>query len=220
MKIKDLPIIERPREKLQRYGPEGLSTPELLAILLGSGRKGENVVQMARRIVRVIEATPQNNSSIDHLKSIEGLGTVKACTLVASMELWKRLLQGKQSVLVMTPEDVWRELGSITSQKKEHFVVFYLDIRNQVIKKDIISIGTLTASIVHPREVFEPAIRDGAAQIILSHNHPSGVVEPSQADRDLTKRLVDAGKILGIEIIDHIVVSKKSYYSFVEHKLL
>jgi DNA repair protein RadC len=220
IKIKQLPRIERPREKLIRYGAEGLSTPELFAVLLGTGRRGESVLQMATRVANSLSGTQINAVSYQQMKGLAGIGNVKACTILACLEIGKRLLMNKQSSLILQPKDVWEELRTVRDQKKEHFVVFYLDIRNQIIKKDIISIGTLTASLVHPREVFEPAIREGAAQIIVSHNHPSSVVEPSQEDIELTHRLHKAGQLLGIEVIDHIIVGKTAYFSFKEHKML
>ncbi|MDO8609931.1 MAG: JAB domain-containing protein, partial [bacterium] len=130
----------------------------------------------------------------------------------------KRLIKHKQTTLVMQPIDIWKDLPEIRKSKKEHFIVYYLDVRNQVIKKEIISIGTLNASLVHPREVFEPAILNTAAQIIICHNHPSDDPTPSEEDMILTKRLIQAGEILGIEIIDHVVVSLHSFYSCKEHK--
>lgn len=120
----------------------------------------------------------------------------------------------------MKPRDVWNELSEIRGSKKEHFIVFYLDIQNQMIKKEIISIGILNTSLVHPRELFEPAIKHLAAQILISHNHPSGDCTPSDDDIKLTKRLIEAGKILGIEIIDHVIVSSTKCFSFKEHKCM
>ena len=113
----------------------------------------------------------------------------------------------------MSPKDVWHEMRDVRDNKREHFVVFYLDTRNQIIKREVISVGTLNASLIHPREVFEPAIRYSTAQIIIAHNHPSGITDPSEIDKEVTKRLVEAGKLLGIEVLDHIIVSKNSYNS-------
>lgn len=220
VKIKDIPRLERPREKLQKYGPGKLSNSELLAILLGSGTKGINVIELANKILKKFGADKIANSSFNDLEKFFGLGQAKACILVACFELGKRLLKDKKSVLILSPEMAWQELKDIRDHKKEHFVVFYLDARHQIIKKDIISIGSLNASLVHPREVFEPAVKNLAAQIIIAHNHPSGETEPSENDIEITRRLVEAGKILGIEIIDHIIVTKNSFLSFAEKKLL
>lgn len=219
-KIKDLPKILRPREKLQRYGPSKLSNSELLAIILRTGKKGENVVEMAEKIVRKFGAENLPNVNFDDLRKYPGLGVTKACEIIACFELGKRLLKGKKSVLLLSPKEVWDELKDIRDNKKEHFVIFYLDSRNQEIKREIISVGLLNANLVHPREVFEPAIRNLAAQIIVAHNHPSGDLEPSDEDLTITKRLVESGKILGIEVLDHIIVSKEGFLSFKEKKLI
>ncbi len=224
-RIKDIPRIERPREKLQKYGPGKLSNSELLAILLGTGIKGTNVVELANKILKKFGGNKIADLSFEDLKNFSGLGPAKACEIVACFELGKRLLKDKKSVLILSPEAVWQELKDIRDHKKEHFVVFYLDSRNkeigrEEIKREIISIGSLNANLVHPREVFEPAIKNLAAQIIVAHNHPSGDTRPSEDDMAITKRLVEAGKILGIEIIDHIIVSQKGFLSFSEKKLL
>ncbi len=219
-KIKDLPTILRPREKLQRYGPSKLSNSELLAVILRTGKKGENVVEMAEKILRKFGTENLPNINFDELKKYPGLGATKTCEILACFELGKRLLKGKKSVLILSPKEVWEELKDIRDNKKEHFIIFYLDSRNQEIKREIISIGLLNANLVHPREVFEPAIRNLAAQIIVSHNHPSGDLEPSDEDLIITKRLVEAGKILGIEVIDHIIVAKDGFLSFKEKGLI
>ncbi len=218
--VKDLPKVERPREKLIKYGVETLSNTELLAILLRSGRKGENVIDLANRILKHFGAQNLPHLSYNEIKEISGIGPAKACEIIACFELGKRLLKSKKVCLYMKPEDVWEELKDIRNLKKEHFIVFYLDVRNQEIKREIISIGSLNASLVHPREVFDPAIRNSAAQIIIAHNHPSDNPEPSDDDLVITKRLVEAGKILGIEIIDHIIVAKSRFYSFKENGLI
>jgi len=220
MKIKDLPKIERPREKLEKYGPEKLSNSELLAILLRTGGKGINVVELARKILGKFSGSGLTKASFKDLKNTFGLGAAKACEIVACFELGRRLLQNKKSRIYLTPKDVWNELKDIRDNKKEHFVIFFLDARNQEIKREIISVGSLNANLVHPREVFEPAVRHLAAQVILAHNHPSGDLEPSEDDLEITKRLVEAGKILGIELIDHIIVTKDGLLSFKDKNLI
>jgi DNA repair protein RadC len=219
-KIKDLPKIERPREKLIQYGPSHLSNSELLAIILRSGKKGENVVDLANKILKKYKAENLPSMSFNELKAFPGLGPAKACEILACFELGKRLLKGKVAGLYLNPEDIWKELKDIRVHKKEHFVVFYLDSRNQEIRREVISVGSLNANLVHPREVFEPAVKNLAAQVILAHNHPSGDTEPSEDDLTLNKRLVEAGKILGIEVIDHIIIGQKGYLSFKEKGLL
>lgn len=218
--VRDLPRVERPREKLIQYGPSRLSNTELFAIILRSGKKGENVIELSGRVLKKFGSENLPAVSYQELKDISGLGPAKACEIIACFELGKRLLKGKPSGFYLGPEDVWKELKDIRDNKKEHFVVFYLDSRNQEIKREIISVGSLNASLVHPREVFEPAIKHLAAQIILAHNHPSGDTEPSEDDLTVNKRLVEAGKILGIEVIDHIIVTQSRYFSFKERNLL
>jgi len=154
------------------------------------------------------------------LKKQAGIGLVKACQLISCFELGKRFLKEKKSTLIMKPEDIWREMKEIRGNKKEYLVIFYLDVRNQVIRKEIISIGSLNSSLIHPREVFEPAVSHLAAQIIISHNHPSGDPSPSEEDIEVTKRLIQVGEILGIEIIDHVIVTEKEFFSMKEKKII
>lgn len=218
--IKNLPTIERPREKLIRYGPDKLLSSELLAIILGSGVKGQNVLELAKKILKNTSVKKLPNLSYKELKNLPGLGSAKACQIIACFELGKRLLNGKKESVYLSSKDVWTELKDIRNYKKEHFIIFYLDNRNQEIKREIISIGCLDRNIVHPREVFEPAVRNLAAHIIIAHNHPSNSLEPSKEDIEITKRLVEGGKILGIEITDHVIVAKTGFLSFKEKGLL
>jgi len=220
MKIKDLPKVDRPREKLEKYGPEKLSNSELLAILLRTGGKGLNAVELAKKILGKFSGNGLAKAKARELKNNFGLGSAKACEIVACFELGRRLLKNKKSQIYLTPKDVWQELKDIRDNKKEHFVIFFLDARNQEIKREIISVGSLNANLVHPREVFEPAVRHTAAQIIIAHNHPSDDEKPSEEDKKITKRLADSGKILGIDIIDHIIVTKNNYFSFKENNLI
>lgn len=220
MRIKDLSKIERPREKLIKHGVNKLTDAELLAIVLGSGTRGENVIELSKKVLKTINRDKLDQINLKDLATIRGMGLIKACQIVACIELGKRILKGKKAVFVMSPKEIFRELKDIRNNKKEYFVIFYLDVRNQIIRKEIISIGTLNASIVHPREVFEPAVRNLAAQIILSHNHPSGDPQPSSEDLELTKKLVESGRLLGIEIIDHVVVCEDEYFSMKENKMI
>ncbi len=220
IKVKDLPRIERPREKLVRYGPERLSNSELLAIILRTGKRGENVIELAEKILKKYGAEKLPHLSLDDLKKIKGIGIAKACQIIACFELAKRLLKERKRESYTTPKDVWDQLRNIRDNKKEHFVVFYLDTRGREIVREVISVGTLNESLVHPREVFEPAIRNLCARIIVAHNHPSGDPAPSREDIEITKRLVDAGKILGIELVDHVIVTRDSFFSFKEKGLI
>ena len=218
--IRDLARVERPREKLIHYGPARLSNKELLAIILRTGGKNENVLDLAGRVIRNCKSENLPSVSYVEIRKISGIGPAKACEILACFELGRRFLKGKVSSLFLKPEDVWKELKDIRELKKEHFVIFYLDSRNQEIKREIISVGSLNASLVHPREVFEPAVKNLAAQVILAHNHPSGNPEPSRDDLEINRRLVEAGKILGIEVIDHIIVTVTGYLSFKEKNLI
>jgi DNA repair protein RadC len=218
--IKNIPKVDRPREKLIQYGPEKLSNSELLALLLRSGNKDVNAIELAGKILKKFGAKELPNLNFKDLKKILGLGPAKACEIIACFELGKRLLKDKKAQIFLTPKEIWEELKDLKNHKKEHFVIFYLDSRNQEIKRETISIGSLNANLVHPREVFEPAIRNLAAQIIVAHNHPSGDTTPSEDDLEITKRLIESGKILGIEVIDHIIVAKNDFFSFKERKLI
>src|SRR3990167_7596384 len=214
MKIKDLPRIDRPREKLIKYGPEKLSNSELLAILLRTGQKDINVVELSKKILKQFSGSKLANVSYQELRKVSGLGAAKSCEIIACFELGRRFLKDKQSEMYLSPQEVWQELKDLRNHKKEHFVIFFLDTKNQEIRREIISVGTLNASIVHPREVFEPAITASASQIIIAHNHPSGNLEPSEEDIEVTRQLIQAGKILGINLLDHVIVSSSHYYSF------
>ena len=220
MQIKNLPKVDRPREKLMKYGPDRLSNSELLAILIRTGRKGENVLEIAGSILKKFGGSKLPEVSFDELKQIFGLGPVKSCEIIACFELGKRLLKGKKAVLILSPRDVWIAMKDISALKKEHFAVFYLDSRSQSIQREIVSVGALNTSLIHPREVFEPAVIRSAAQVVIAHNHPSGDIEPSGDDFLITNRLKLAGEILGIEIVDHLIVAKNSFFSFKEKGLL
>lgn len=216
MRIKDLPTIERPREKLERYGPGKLSVAELVAVLLGTGSHGMNAIELARKLVLKYPERSLTSASLAELQSTFGLGLGKACQLIACFELGSRYFTNQSQASLTSPADIWRAVSDIASRKKEHFIVFYLDSRHQEIAREVISVGTISASLVHPREVFEPAIRNLASSMIVVHNHPSGNLEPSAEDLAVTVRLVDAGKILGVPLLDHIIVSRHGYLSLKE----
>jgi DNA repair protein RadC len=218
--IKSIHKIEQPREKLQKYGIGRLSDAELFAILLRTGPQGSGVLELAKNILKKFPQNKLAQASYQELRNIRGIGPAKACEIVACFELGRRLLKDKQSVLVLSARQVWEQLADIRNSKKEHFVVFFLNIQNQVIEREIVSIGILNSSLTHPREVFEPAVKHSAAHVLLAHNHPSGSLEPSDEDIRVTKRLVDSGRVLGIEVIDHVIVTKGGYVSFKEKNLL
>ncbi len=220
MPIKNIHKIEQPRERLEKYGAGKLSNPELLAILLRTGPKGLGVLDLSKKILKQFPENKLANASFEELKNIHGLGPAKACEIVAVFELGRRLLQDKQAALILSPREVWEQLKDIRTNKKEHFVVFFLNTQNQEIVRETVSVGTLNASLIHPREVFEPAVKHLAAHVILAHNHPSGSLDPSEEDLSVTKRLVDSGRLLGIEVLDHIIVTASGYTSFKEKNLL
>jgi len=221
-KIKDIPKVDRPREKLAKLGPDALSNTELLAIILGSGTKEQNVLRVSERILKKYGGNNLLSLSFEDLKQNSGIGHAKACQLVAAFELYKRLSpDGKgDEETINCPQDVYSFSKEIKSLRKEHFIVIYLNAKNKIIKKETISIGTLNSSLVHPREVFQPAVGESAASVILVHNHPSGDLEPSQDDLALTKRLCEAGKIMGIEVLDHIIIGTKGFLSLKERNLM
>ena len=212
-KINDIQKVDRPREKLAKYGPGKLSDVELLAILLRTGGKNCNAVQLAKKILKKFPKQTLVNADISELRDIKDIGLAKACEIIAFIELGKRILKEKPSQLILSAEDVWKLCQDFRDSKREHFAVFYLDNRYQEIKKDIISIGTLTSSLVHPREVFEPAILHNSAHIIVAHNHPTGYLGPSEDDIKITNRLIAAGQLLGIELLDHIILTKDKWLS-------
>lgn len=218
--IQDMPRVERPREKMMRYGPEKLGEEELLAILLRTGIRGKNVLDLAGELLRRFGRAEIAKAGFAELRAAPGLGPVRSCEILAAFELGRRYLNGKKAGIYLKPRDIWEELRDVRGEKKEHFVVFYLDTRNQEIKRDIVSIGTLNYNLVHPREVFEPAVKNLAASVIVAHNHPSGCLEPSDEDLSLTKRLSQAGKLLGIELLDHVIVTKEGFMSFKQKGLL
>lgn len=220
--IKNLPKHERPREKLINKGAAGLKDNELIAILLGTGRSGKNVLEVGSEILNKFPKKKLLSLNFSELCKIKGIGETKACSLLAAFELTKRALEVEDNNLpiISSAKDAVAQLQELRTAKKEHFVVLYLNARNQLIAKENISVGTLNASLVHPREIFEPAIKYLAAQIIVAHNHPSGDIEPSNGDMEVTMRLREAGKLLGVELMDHIIVTVKNFYSFKENKLI
>ena len=212
-KIKDLPKHEQPREKLIEKGVENLRDNELMAILLRTGIEGKNVLKVSEEILRKFPKKKLLALDFERLSKIKGIGEGKACLLLSAFELTKRALDVEDNNLpaINNVKDAVAQLQELRTAKKEHFVVLYLNARNQLIHKETISVGTLNASLVHPREVFYPAIEYLAASIIVAHNHPSGNVEASEDDITLTQRLSDAGKLLGVELVDHVIITDSSF---------
>lgn len=212
-KMTDMPKIDRPREKMEKYGPRKLSDAELLAILMRTGTKEKNVLTFSRSILRTFKRGSLLEATFNDLKTVHGLGSAKACEILACFELGRRLLLKEQARIILSPKDVWDRMADVRESKREHFVVFYLDSASREVRRDVVSVGTLNESLVHPREVFESAIRENAAHIIVSHNHPSGNLEPSEEDRRITEKLAAAGDLLGIKLLDHVIVTKEAFRS-------
>lgn len=213
--IHDLPVDERPRERLEKFGPETLSAQELLSLILGRGTKGESVAVTSQKILSKFGSLETlREASIEDLKEIRGIGLAKAAQLQACIEISRRIngstqlqTQKGKKRHILSSKDVYQLVNSkIKNYTKEHFIVLSFDSRNKLLGTDTISVGTLNANLAHPRETFEAAIRRHAAKIIIVHNHPSGNTEPSKEDIEITKQLVEAGKVMDIEVLDHLIV--------------
>ena len=221
--IHDLPADERPRERLVKFGEQALSVQELLQLILGRGIAGESVVITAQKLLSQFGSLQRlAEASIEELSLIKGIGLAKAAQIKAAFEIGRRLSTQAapyKSKELTDPKKVYQLIKSkLKDYHKEHFYIIALNSRNHSIAE--VSVGSLNSSIVHPREVFAEAIKNKAASVIFVHNHPSGDLEPSEGDLATTKRLVEAGKILGIEVVDHIIVTSNSFLSFKERKLL
>lgn len=201
----------RPREKLQARGVAALSDYELLMAIIGSGNKYTDVTKIARDVLALLRR--DRSLTVEALSSIKGMGHAKVAEIVASYELASRYLLDSERPIIDSPEAATMQLADIRNKKQEYFVCLTLDGANRLIAKRIVTIGTLTASLVHPREVFADAITDRAASIIVAHNHPSGSLDASAADLAVTQRLVDVAKLLGIELRDHLIITKTSHVS-------
>lgn len=221
--LHEIPSSERPRERLIKYGPESLATYELLAILLRTGTRDISVIDLAKNVLKQVENINMlNQITINELKKIKGIGEVKAVELLASIELGKRIntpLPPEQ--IVDTPKKVYllvkEELQHLT---QETLVCLYLNAKSELIAKKTISVGTLSQTIINPRDIFKWAFKLSSMAIVLIHNHPSGNPEPSQPDILMTQKIVQAAKIVDLLIVDHIIVGKNRYFSFQEHNML
>lgn len=223
--IKEMPENERPREKLIRYGCHTLSNSELLAILIRTGSKEHSALELANILLSYDDNGIRflANCTVEELSVIKGIGHSKACQIIAAVELGNRLSRSRLELkrTIKSPEDVTNIfVNDMRFLEKEHFKVIFLNTKNEIIAYETISIGSLNSSIVHPREVFNRAIKKSSASLILLHNHPSGNPEPSKEDIHITKRLVEAGKIIGIEVLDHIIIGDGEYFSLKENSLI
>jgi len=214
-KLKDIPKIDRPRERFLEKGADALSKSELLAILIGSGIKGKNVKQLSEQIVRKF-GNKFLDITVDDLLEVPGIGEAKALQIVSALALVKRFYEelGPKDNIVLSAQDAVSLTSDIRDKKKEYLVCLYLNARNALLKKEIISIGTLDKSIIHPREIFGPAVELRAAGVVLLHNHPSGDVTPSKQDIDVVNKIIEAGKIMGVNVVDFIIVSENDTHSF------
>jgi DNA repair protein RadC len=212
--IKDMPEHARPREKLREKGPKALTDEELVAAILGMGTAGIDVRTMAKQVVSLIREHKEG-LSLDHLLEVPGMGLAKAAQILSAFELARRHLF-KEMVKIICAKDILPLVSDIAGKQQEHFVCISLNGANEVIERRIVTIGLIDKSPVHPREVFADVIADRAAAVIFVHNHPSGELQPSESDLNIHRQLTEAGKILGIQVLDHVIVTRKGYYSFRE----
>ncbi len=223
IKIKELPLEGRPRERLSIFGPDALSDAELLAIILRSGTKNLSALELAYQILKEVSGIKGlAKKNFNELARFRGIGLAKAAQIIASFELSRRIGSSSDKKIKMkSPQEVASYLiPKLRSLNKEYFGILILDSKNKLKKDVFISVGDLNSSIVHPREIFHEAILELASSIILYHNHPSGEPEPSDIDRQLTSKIVQAGKILSIDVLDHVIVGDGSYFSFKEKGLI
>ena len=221
-KIKDLPKHKRPREKLSEKGAENLSDAALLAIIFRTGRAGKSALDLARETLKKYPLSKLFTVTQEELTDIKGLENTKVITLKAALELGRRAVDTFNDSLpaLDSVRATVAQLADLRGKQKEHLLALYLNARKQLVHKETISIGSLTETLAHPREVFEPAIRHLASSVILAHNHPSKNMEVSEADIKLTEKLIQSGAILDIEVLDHIIITDDGYISFKEKGLL
>ena len=218
MKIKDLPEQNRPRERFLKHGPEALSDSELFAIILRTGSPSENVIDMSNRLIKKYGLNNLFDCSLTELQKIKGIGPSKAMQLLAMAELGKRYSQSKNPInKISCAQDVFDLFHErLRDKKQEEFYVLMLNSKNNIIKEQFIYKGTLNAAIIEPREIFKEALKNSAAKIILIHNHPSGDPSPSKEDVDITKKINEAGQIVDIKVLDHIIIGNGSWWSWIE----
>ena len=223
--IREMLPEERPRERLMAHGPEALTITELLAILIGSGRKDHSALDIARELTGDLmkDARLARTQDVRELTRIPGIGPAKAAVILAALELGRRLAEAESQPFqtIHCPEDgAMLVMPRLRSENHEHFLVVLLNSKGKVTGIEPVSEGSLNASVVHPREAFAPALLHHAAAILAVHNHPSGDPTPSREDRELTKTLWETGKVMGIPLVDHLIIGDGIYYSFKEHGLM
>ncbi len=212
MSIKQLPLHKRPREKLAELGVKNLTDKELVAIILRTGTTKTSVLKAAGNLLHKTSLKDMSDMSVNDLKKVAGIGNAYASSLIAALELANRV-KDDQNMSLTQPEQIVHLVDYLKLKKQEHFVCLYVNARYNLIAKRTISIGTIDASLAHPREVFRPGIEMGASYLIIAHNHPSGDPDPSEADLILTARIVEAGEIIGIRLLDHVIVGSKGWVS-------
>lgn len=221
IRLKDLPVADKPREKLSNLGPSALDNAELLAVILGKGTRKEGVLETARRIIENYGSMAlTGETSVTKVQQAFGVGYVHACQIVACFELGRRFFGRKKEVSIRTPQEGFEYLKPMCRLGKEHFRGLYLDVTNRLIHDEIITIGTLTTNLIHPREIFYPAIKHSAAAIILAHNHPSGDPSPSEDDIKVTRQILTAAETMDIDILDHLVIGDQLFVSLKEKGLM
>jgi DNA repair protein RadC len=218
MKIKDLPDSSRPRERFLKYGKEALSDAELFAIILRTGTINENVIDMSNRLIKEYSLEKLFDCSLKELQQIKGIGPSKSMQILAMSELGKRYSQSKNPIIkISSAKDVFDYFHErLKDEKQEYFYILILNNANNIIKEEFIPKGVLDSAIIHPREVFKPAIKHSASKIILIHNHPSGNPKPSNEDLEVTKQLIEAGKLIDIKVLDHVIIGNEEWWSWVE----
>jgi DNA repair protein RadC len=218
MKIKEIPNDNRPRERFLKYGPTTLSDAELFAIILRTGTKNKNVIDVSNSLISKYGIDKLFDCSIKELKEIEGIGTNKAMQILAISELQKRVIMSKRDIKkISCAEDVFNYFHEkLRNEKQEHFYTLILNTQNMIIKEELITTGVLDAAIVHPREIFRPAIKNAASKIVLVHNHPSGNPTPSPEDLEITRKIIEIGKEIDIRVIDHVIIGNEDWWSWVE----
>lgn len=220
--IKDIPISERPRERLIKHGKEALSNVELLALILKTGDRGISALELSKKILYKLDNKKDLlKVTTEELMTIKGIGIAKASTIVAAIELFKRIFneEFKEPKYIVNASDVYYALAKdLEHLESEHFYCLYLDAKNQIISKKRLFVGGLTSSVVSPRDIFKYAVRLNAAKVVFAHNHPSGNPYPSNADINTTEKLVEGGKLLGVLVIDHVIIGKNSCYSIIYNK--
>ena len=213
-RIKDLPVQDRPREKLLRKGVAALSDQELLAVLLGKGTRDTDVMKLAGKLAKVIDEKGLAVAA-DDLRAVDGIGDAKATLLLAALEFARRRIK-PEGTKIETPADLLPHVRHYADRKQEHFLCASINGANEIINIRVVSIGLIDRAPVHPREVFADALADRASAVIVAHNHPAGGVEPSSADVEATKQLKAAGAVMGIALLDHIIFNRSDYFSFLE----